>query len=106
MVERNLTRSIETVLPAVHEPETQMLTTDETTRMPQPNAAEDESQSPEKSKNCFRGPKERTDETAKGNATGPATKNSTDAASNALKKYFRWPLRIARWQSLLATAFS
>jgi pSer/pThr/pTyr-binding forkhead associated (FHA) protein len=77
-----------TLLPQTQEPETQMMSSDETTRM-QASTEDSTADSASSSGTTIQRPdKKGPMKLPKMLPSGPSTKNSTDAASNALKKYF------------------
>jgi pSer/pThr/pTyr-binding forkhead associated (FHA) protein len=78
----------QTLLPQTREPDTQMLSSDDTTRI-QASSEESASDTTSSSGQAIKRPdKKGPMKLPKMLPSGPATKNSTDAASNALKKYF------------------
>jgi len=76
------------LLPPTLEPETQMMSADDTTRL-QASSEDSTADNPASGGSSFQRPDKKgpmkLPKTIQG---GPSTKNSTDAASNALKKYF------------------
>ncbi len=75
-------------LPPALEPETQMMSADDTTRV-QSSSEDSTADKPESSGSSFQRPDKKSPmKLPKSLQSGPSTKNSTDAASNALKKYF------------------
>jgi pSer/pThr/pTyr-binding forkhead associated (FHA) protein len=76
------------LLPHTQEPETQMLSSDDTTRIQTSSEDSTSDTSSSGSQTIRRPDKKGPMKLPKSLPSGPATKNSTDAASNALKKYF------------------
>lgn len=78
----------QTLLPQTKEPETQMLSSDDTTRI-QASSEDSTADTTSSSGQTFKRPDKKAPmKLPKTLPSGPSTKNSTDAASNALKKYF------------------